>query len=322
MKFKKIPKEYYTRILDILTRFEPACIRYKRVFDDIINKFSLDDKIKNLSDNQKLYLVEEIFNNSFNSNDFDSYLHNLLFELEDKYFFYNEESYQYLSIRLNLSQMIKEVEISNKTPKNVIWLKEVYKNREDITKLRQNKGLGYPIEKIILCEGQTEFVLLETIFKLYNIDFNKLGCRIIPAGGKNQVARKYYSMIEYTKLPFFILLDKDAYQTAQLIAPKLRSTDKLYLIQSGEFEDLIPSLILYKTINYIHKNEQNCAIEDFLINGSMVESLENIYRKYGYGEFKKAQFALWLKEYIDKFCTKEDFLSSEIVKIILQLTKK
>ena len=37
MKFKQIPNEYFITILDRLTRFEPACVRYKRVIDDIIN---------------------------------------------------------------------------------------------------------------------------------------------------------------------------------------------------------------------------------------------------------------------------------------------
>ncbi len=322
MKYKKIPNEYYIKILDKLTRFEPAFIRYKCVFDDIINKFSLEDKTKNLTLVEQMDIVKEIFNSSLKTSEFDPWVNNLLLSLEDKYFFSNEESYQYLSIRLNIFQMVNEIKIDKKTPKNVIWLKEITKNRNNIEKLRENKALGYPIEKIILCEGQTEFVLLDSIFKLFNIDLDKLGFMIIPAGGKNQVARKYYSMIEYTKLPFFVLLDKDAGATRELIEPKLRKNDRIYLIKSGEFEDLIPKNILLKTINYVHKNDENCCIEDFSAENSMVFNLNNIFRKYGFGEFKKARFAAWLKDYITNFCTKSDFLDSEILNIILQITKK
>ena len=42
MKFKKIPDEYFSTILDRLMRFEPACSRYERVFNDIISKFAFN----------------------------------------------------------------------------------------------------------------------------------------------------------------------------------------------------------------------------------------------------------------------------------------
>ena len=138
----------------------------------------------------------------------------------------------------------------------------------------------------------------------------------IPAGGKNQVARKYYQMIEYTKIPLFILLDKDAKSIKELIEPKLRPIDSLYLINSGEFEDLIPKNILQNTINCVHSSDFNCIWEDFDDNLTMVNNLENIYKKYGFGEFKKAKFALDLKDYIQTFATRETFKDSEIVDII------
>ena len=315
MKFKKIPKEYFPTILDRLSRFEPANIRYKRVFDDIINKFSISEKLKNLTLEDEIALVVEIFNSSVNENN-DYYINDILRKLEDKCFNFNSESYQYLSARINLSAMINEIQNYDNLSKNVIWLKKISDEKKDIYQLRKEYSLIYPIEKIILCEGQTEYTLLDTIFKLFNIDINKLGYIPIAAGGKNQVARKYYKMQEYTKTPFFILLDKDAYSIKELIEPKLRKCDTLYLLKCGEFEDLIPKIILQKTINYIHKNEYNCIFDDFSDDNSMVENLEFIYKKYGFGEFKKAKFALELKEYIENNCTKEDFINSEIVEII------
>ncbi|MBQ4646908.1 MAG: hypothetical protein IJB79_06135 [Candidatus Gastranaerophilales bacterium] len=315
MKFKQIPSEYFITILDRLTRFEPACVRYNRVFDDIINKFSVDIKAKNLTTEEKITLAEQIINGSVEEND-DFYINDLMQSLEEKYFNFNRESYQYLSARINFQSMINKIDKTSKLPKNVSWLIEISKNKNDILKLREEKSLLYPIEKLILCEGQTEYTLLETIFNLFNISLDKLGILPIAAGGKNQVARKYYQMIEYTKLPFFILLDKDAMAIKELIEPKLRQIDKLYLINSGEFEDLIPKNILQSAINSAHSSEFNCIFDDFCDSNTMVQNLENIYKKYGFGEFKKAKFAFILKEYIKNNCTMDDFKNSEIIEII------
>ena len=51
----------------------------------------------------------------------------------------------------------------------------------------------------------------------------------------------------------------------------------------------------------------------------MVKNLENIYKKYGFGEFKKAKFAQELKEYIENNTTKDDFYDSEISDIVKAL---
>lgn len=318
MKFKQIPNEYFVTILDRLTRFEPANIRFERVFDDVINKFCIDVKTKDLAFDEKIALAQAVINASCEEND-DFYINDILMGLEEKYFKFNQESYQYLSNRLNFSSMINKINNFQNLPKNVKWLIEISKNKTDILKLRSENSLLYPIEKLILCEGQTEYTLLDTIFKLFDVDMGKLGFMPIAAGGKNQVARKYYQMIEYTKLPFFILLDKDAMAIKTLLEPKLRDIDEIYLINSGEFEDLIPFNILKNTINTIHSSDLNCIYEDFSIYDSMVENLENIYKKYGFGEFKKAKFALELKNYIQNNCAKDDFSSSEIKEILDKL---
>ena len=214
MKYKKIPKEYFVTILDRLTRLEPAYIRYKRVFDDVINKFFVSDRLKNLTLSDEIKFVEEIFYFSLEDESYDDMgnsfsINKVLTNLEEKYFTFNELSYQYLSARLDLSKMINQIKYDKKLPKNVQWLTQINHPNCDILKEREEKSLLYPIEKIILCEGETENTLLEPIFKLFNIDFDKLGYLIIPAGGKNQVAKKFYKMIEYIKLPFFILLYLD-----------------------------------------------------------------------------------------------------------------
>jgi len=314
MNFKKIPREYYPTILDRLTRFEPAYIRYGRVFSDIISKFSLDVKLKDLSFSDEIKYVEEIFNSSVEC-DGDYSINKLILNLEDKYFKFNEQSYRYLSVKLNISAMAKTLKASSMYSKNLNWIINAAENK-DIIKIRHEKNLLYPIEKIILCEGQTEYVLLNSIFKLFNYDLNSNGVIIIAAGGKNQSARKYYAMSDYVNLPFYILLDKDANQIKKIIEAKLQSKDKIFILNSGEFEDVIPRNILINTLNYIHKNELNCSSEDFISGTSTVENLKLIYKKYGFGDFKKAILAQNLKEYIDLYAAKEDFLSSEITQFV------
>ena len=53
----------------------------------------------------------------------------------------------------------------------------------------------------------------------------------------------------------------------------------------------------------------------------MVENLELIYKKYGFGEFKKAHFANILNNYIKNNAKSSDFENSEIVDILECLKK-
>jgi predicted ATP-dependent endonuclease of OLD family len=152
-------------------------------------------------------------------------------------------------------------------------------------------ALKYPIEKIVLCEGITEEILLGEFAKKINYDFDKNGIFLIGAGGKNQVARKYYKMVEEIKLPIFILLDYDAINTKDLILPKLRKKDSVYLIKEGEFEDIIPRKLILNTINNSFKNSAQIQEKDFDKSIPTVKNLKEIYRINGLGDFSKADFA-------------------------------
>ncbi len=316
MKFKKISKDYFITILDRLTRVVPACERYKRVFDDVINKFCISSVSKNISLTDNIKIATDIINYSTDENNNNDDIYTLLQNLEEKYFVKNDISKLYIRAKIDYRAILNSININSSVLKNVLWLYEISNNSSNIVKLRKEKSLLYPVEKIILCEGQTEYALLKTIFKLFDYDFDKEGCLVVPAGGKNQVARKYYYMREIYNIPIYILLDRDALQIKQIIDKKLRNKDKIYLIKSGEFEDLIPNIILADAINYAHKNEYNCMLNDFINTQTSVLNLENIYKKYGFGEFKKAKFASVLDEYINKNCTKNDFENSELNEII------
>ena len=59
MHYKKINSEYFYTILDRLTRFEPAKVKFERVLGDILNKFYLEKK-SDLSIEEKINIVNEI----------------------------------------------------------------------------------------------------------------------------------------------------------------------------------------------------------------------------------------------------------------------
>ncbi len=320
MKYKKIPNSYFPTIIDRLFRIEPAYIRYERVVCDIINKFYFDSRKNNLKIEDKINIACYIFNSSLSSTNIDTKLNQIILDLENKYFVYNPASYQYLSIRFNIAQMINEIAFKPNLAQSIIWLKTILKSNENPVFLRNKHSLLFPIEKIILCEGQTEELLLDNICKIFNLNFMQAGIKVIAAGGKNQVAKKFYQMVEYTKLPFFILLDKDAFKIKELIEPKLRKIDTLYILNSGEFEDLFSNQIIKNTINLYHNNDFQCSLNDFSTELSMVDNLKIIYKKYGYGDFKKAEFAKLLTNYIATL-NKNDLNKSEISLIIESLKK-
>ena len=168
----------------------------------------------------------------------------------------------------------------------------------------------------MLCEGITEETLLPVFAKICGCNFKEQGVYIISAGGKNQVVKYFYNFANSLKIPVFILLDNDAEENLREIEPKLRSFDKIHLLKSGEFEDLLPNSLITKTLNYATKNISLAPIENLEQSSSKVEFLEEFFRHRGLHEFKKAEFAELVKENISSL---ED-VSDEIKEIIKELS--
>ncbi|MBE7706311.1 MAG: hypothetical protein E7Z91_03590 [Cyanobacteria bacterium SIG30] len=295
MKHKTIDKKYLILCLDRLTRFKHTNEKYERVFKDILHKCGLN------SDN--LEIAKEIFNNSLENFDKknNEFLCNLLEQEEKNMFYQNRESERNFPINLNIYGAIKNVEENSDLPLNIKRLLMQEKNMDkNPIELRKKYSLLYPLEKIILTEGATEEILLSEFAKKMDLDFEKEGILVLGAGGKNQVARKYYKMIEEVKLPIFILLDEDATETKKIIEPKLRKKDKIYLIKSGEFEDIIPRKIIIGAINNLHKNDFQISEKDFNEELNTVKNLKEIYRINGFGDFQKADFAKEVKKFLCK----------------------
>ena len=130
------------------------------------------------------------------------------------------------------------------------------------------------------------------------------------------MARKYYKMADEIKLPVFILLDFDADETKELIEPKLKEKDKIYLIKAGEFEDILPLDLIIKSINSNFSNNLHCDISDFNSELKMTKNLHILFKNKGFGEYKKADFAKMVKSYMEDSSFGASEISSEIVEII------
>lgn len=328
MKYKIIPKEYIKICIDRLTRFKPVYERYERVFCDILNKFLISD-LKNefnkeaLNDIDKLcVMVSEIFNASVPF-EYDPYISDVIFEEENKAFNLENNEIKFLKTKLNFTGAIKYLS-DEKLPLNLEWLKVKEINREkENHALREQNCCLFPVKKVILTEGATEEILLSKFALKLGYDFNKEGVFVLGAGGKNQVARKYYKMVDEIKLPVFILLDCDAGETRDLILTKLRPQDRVYLIKAGEFEDILSLELIIKSINANFSNNLHCCKNDFDLNLKMTKNLHNLFKNKGFGEYKKAEFAKMVKSYLDN-THETDFsseISSEIVKIIDEIKK-
>jgi len=302
MKYKKIPKSYIKICVDRLTRFKPPCEKYERVFKDIINKFLISDstsKKEVLGQDELCDKVLEIFNSSI-PYDYDPFISEIIQKEEQETYALNKEDLNFIETKLNLTGAIKFISDEPILPLNLKRLCVLEKTRsKDINFLREKYSLLYPVELIVLTEGATEEILLSRFAEKLGFNFNKNGVIVLGAGGKNQVARKYYKMTEEIKLPVFILLDCDALETKELIEPKLRPCDKIHLIKHGEFEDILPHELIINAINANFSNNLHCSNEDFDDCTKMTKNLHNLFKNKGFGEYKKAEFAKMIKNYLE-----------------------
>ncbi|CCY63677.1 recF/RecN/SMC N terminal domain-containing protein [Clostridium sp. CAG:967] len=313
MKIKPLTKEQLIISIDRLTRFKDTETKYLRVFKDIITNNLIEPKYKKSDldaldyETIKNYAVE-IINSSLEKSAGNYLINQRLYDYENSVFKLDENTLSLLKNKINYEAVIKL--LPENIPDNLKWLKSLNDTRP------QNSSYGFPVKKILLCEGITEETLLPVFAKICGCNFKEQGVYIISAGGKNQVVKYFYNFANSLKIPVFILLDNDAEENLREIEPKLRSFDKIHLLKSGEFEDLLPNSLITKTLNYATKNISLAPIENLEQSSSKVEFLEEFFRHRGLHEFKKAEFAELVKENISSL---ED-VSDEIKEIIKELS--
>ena len=315
MKIKQLTKEQLIISIDRLTRFKEPEIKYLRVFKDIITNNLIEPKLKkseldNLDYEEIKNLAEKIINFSLvSSPQEENYLINQrLYDYENSIFNINNEVQKLLKNKINYNEIIKL--LPDDIPMNLKFLKSLAKTYPK----RENNC--FPIEKIILCEGITEEILLPVFAKICGYDFKEQGIYVISAGGKNQVVKYFYNYADCLKIPIFVLLDNDASENLAEIKPRMRKNDRIHLLKSGEFEDMLPNSLIIKTLNYASENISIVAVEDLENAASKVEFLEEFFRHRGMHEFKKAEFARLVKENIKD----TNDVSEEIKEIIEEIS--
>lgn len=319
LKIKPLSEQQIIISLDRLTRFKYTEDKYLRVFKEIIASNLITPKYKKkeldlLDYAEMTSLAEEIINFSICRLGFLSQHHQVinqkLLEYEKSVFNFDKNVEKLLKNKIDYEAALGLY--NGDLPCNLKWLKSLAKDENQVDN-RENFGLKFPIEKVILVEGITEEILLPKFAKLCGCDFDKRGINLISAGGKNQVVRIFYQLADVLKLPIFVLLDSDAKSNFEEIKPKLRKGDKVHILKSGEFEDVLSLNLIKRTLNKMLKNFSSVSIEELRKDMPMTKILHEILKEKGL-EFKKAEFAALVGENI----TEKD-LSPEIQEIVAQL---
>lgn len=320
IKIKPLTKEQIIISADRLTRFKFTEQKYLRVFTDILVNNLISPKMKKTEIEETDYkkiteLAEYIINSSLEnlgiSIQNSGKINEKLKQYENLVFVLESSCEKLLDNNINYDGILEV--LGKPDVKNLQWLKSLASDSDPVT-LRELHALKFPISTVLICEGITEETLLPEFAKLMDFDFDKNGIFVLSAGGKNQVVKTFYKLVECLKLPIFVLLDKDAEENYREILPKMRKIDRIHLIEHGEFEDILPVKLLEKTLAFATKNI-SVAEEGEIHEGETVEFLTDFFKHRGLHEFKKAEFAHMVKENIS---SKED-VSEEISEILKEL---
>ncbi len=322
VKIKQLTKEQILISIDRLTRFKEPEIKYLRVFTDIITSNLVEPRYKKSDLENMDYrivrdLAEKVINYSLETMGLeliDDYVINQrLYDYENSIFNCGENVKELLKNKINYRAMLPL--ISKDSTKNLQWLAELA-CAEDIKTMREQKALRFPVEQLLLVEGITEETLLPEFARVLGVDFDKKGIYVISAGGKNQVVKYFYKLVQNCKLPVFILLDKDASENLEEIQPRLRDIDRVHILKAGEFEDVLPEQLVQRTLDFATRNISIAPVAKENTAGSMVDYLEEYFRHRGMHEFKKAGFAQLVKKNIQN----EEDISDEIREIFKELS--
>lgn len=321
VKVKPLTKEQLTISIDRLTRFKNPEVKYLRVFGELITNNLIQPKYKK-SDIEKMdseevkNLAELIINYSLENfglpKDEDYIINQRLYDYEKSVYIINENIEKFLKNKINYKAFVTLID--ENSPKNLKWLKALG-SPMDIKQERFKNSLRFPVEKVVIAEGATEETLLPEFAKRCGYDFDKEGIYVLSAGGKNQVVKLYYRLVDSLKLPIFVLLDKDAKENLEEIKPKLRPIDKIHLLACGEFEDLLPLELVQRTLDYQLNNISMMEKEMLNAPEPRVKILEEVFKTRGMHEFKKVEFAQMVKKNIK---TNAD-ISDEICEIINEI---
>lgn len=168
---------------------------------------------------------------------------------------------------------------------------------------RSKLPAGFLPKRLLLVEGATEQILLPHFAECIASDWNERAVLVIPAGGANQVVRRYPVLRTQLKLPIDCLLDGDVYSHAQLVANQLKQGDRLYVLESGAIEEAFPRDQIVDLVNaYFDTSGVGLIFTPVTLqeldSATNQESMEKLWRKRNRGSFDKTGFAKVVAESI------------------------
>lgn len=303
IKFKYLTKEELTINIDRLSRFKLPETSYERVFTSIITRNLISPKyskadIEKLTSEKISYIIKKIWNESveynYGKSGEEEYEYKIL-KLLIKETFKNipQRTKKLMDTPIKISAILKDAS-KNPMPFNLKFLVEAAKNIggtcnfNDLKSLREEKGLRYPAEKLIIAEGITEEILLPVFAKKSGRDFDKEGIFIIGSGGKSKSPDLYAKVKDKIKIPVILLFDKDAEKIAGTLANYMEKKDKLTVIENGEFEDIISKNLIKRALNKFYEPATPLTKEELRNEKRMCKNIENFFRTRHLGEYKKS----------------------------------
>jgi hypothetical protein len=180
-----------------------------------------------------------------------------------------------------------------------------FENIFHMTELAKRSQLpsGFLPKRLLLVEGATEQILLPHFAECIASDWNERAVLVIPAGGANQVVRRYPVLRAQLKLPIDCLLDGDVSSHAQLVASQLKQGDRLYVLESGAIEEAFPRDQIVDLVNaYFDTSGVGLIFTPVTLqeldSATNQESMEKLWRKRNRGSFDKTGFAKVVAESI------------------------
>jgi hypothetical protein len=177
----------------------------------------------------------------------------------------------------------------------------IFKKTE--TAMRSQLPSGFLPKRILLVEGATEQILLPHFAECVAPDWKERAVLIIPAGGANQVVKRYPALRAKLRLPIDCLLDGDVSSQAQLVADQLMAGDRLYVLESGAIEEAFPRDQIVDLVNaYFDTSGVGLIFTPVTLqelnSATNQESMEKLWRKRNRGSFDKTGFAKVVAEMI------------------------
>lgn len=334
-KFKLLSFDELVINLDRLSRFKLPDDSYIIVFYSILSKCLISPKyskaqLEQLTADIISNLVKLIWNKSV-INLFPNYKNNFQTNKALKYLatipFKNIDNNTkvLLNTKLILSPILENI-CYESAPINLKFLIQVNScfslsnpfKKSNIDFFRKKYALKFPIKKLLIVEGITEEILIPVFAKKLGFDFNKEGIFVLGAGGKSKSPDIYFKLKDKLRIPIFLLFDSDADQICNSLNKIILKKDKIVIIKSGEFEDIISLNLIKRALNLEYEMISPLKKDDLHIYNKMCENLEYFYRTRNIGEFKKAKFS----KIIAKNIKYSSDISTEIKDIIFTLINK